>query len=54
MASELRHGKGAEAVPRSRWRVCDFGALLEMEAKAAGLQLRTENRAIDDGLSGDN
>jgi 3-hydroxyisobutyrate dehydrogenase len=32
----------------------DFGALLEMEAKAAGLKLRTENRAIDDGLSGDN
>jgi len=25
-----------------------------MEAKAAGLKLTTENRAIDDGLSGDN
>jgi 3-hydroxyisobutyrate dehydrogenase len=32
----------------------DFGALLEMEAKAAGLELKTENRAVDDGLSGEN
>jgi 3-hydroxyisobutyrate dehydrogenase len=29
----------------------DFGALLEMEAKAAGLELKSENRAVDDGLS---
>ena len=32
----------------------DFGALLEMEAKAAGLELKKENRAVDDGLSGEN
>jgi 3-hydroxyisobutyrate dehydrogenase-like beta-hydroxyacid dehydrogenase len=32
----------------------DFGALLEMEAKAAGLQLKSENREVDDGLSGEN
>jgi 3-hydroxyisobutyrate dehydrogenase len=30
----------------------DFGALLEMQAKAAGLELKSENRKIDDGLSG--
>ncbi|MGA2190680.1 MAG: NAD(P)-dependent oxidoreductase [Steroidobacteraceae bacterium] len=30
----------------------DFGALLEMEAKAAGLDLKSENKKIDDGLSG--
>ena len=29
----------------------DFGALLEMEAKAAGLELKSENRVVDDGLS---
>jgi 3-hydroxyisobutyrate dehydrogenase-like beta-hydroxyacid dehydrogenase len=29
----------------------DFGALLELEAKAAGLELKSENRKIDDGLS---
>jgi 3-hydroxyisobutyrate dehydrogenase len=29
----------------------DFGALLEMEARAAGLELKSENRAVDDGLS---
>jgi 3-hydroxyisobutyrate dehydrogenase len=32
----------------------DFGALLEMEAKAAGLELKSECRAVDDGLSGEN
>jgi 3-hydroxyisobutyrate dehydrogenase len=31
----------------------DFGALLELEAKAAGLELKSENKKIDDGLSGD-
>jgi 3-hydroxyisobutyrate dehydrogenase len=30
----------------------DFGALLEMQAKAAGLELKSENRKVDDGLSG--
>jgi 3-hydroxyisobutyrate dehydrogenase len=30
----------------------DFGALLELEAKAAGLELKSENKTIDDGLSG--
>ncbi|MDB6086789.1 MAG: 6-phosphogluconate dehydrogenase, partial [Gammaproteobacteria bacterium] len=30
----------------------DFGALLELEAKAAGLALKPENMKIDDGLSG--
>jgi len=30
----------------------DFGALLELEAKAAGLELKSENKMIDDGLSG--
>jgi 3-hydroxyisobutyrate dehydrogenase len=30
----------------------DFGALLELEAKAAGLELKSENRTIDDGLGG--
>jgi 3-hydroxyisobutyrate dehydrogenase len=30
----------------------DFGALLEMQAKAAGLELKSENLKIDDGLSG--
>jgi 3-hydroxyisobutyrate dehydrogenase len=30
----------------------DFGALLELEAKAAGLELKSENKKIDDGLSG--
>ncbi len=29
---------------------CDFGALLEVEAKAAGLDLRPENVAVSDGL----
>lgn len=29
----------------------DFGALLEMEARAAGMALKSENRAVDDGLS---
>jgi len=28
----------------------DFGALLEMEAKAAGLELKSENKMVDDGL----
>ena len=28
----------------------DFGALLELEAKAAGLELKSENKMIDDGL----
>ncbi len=32
----------------------DFGALLEQEAKAAGLELKSENRQVDDGLSGNN
>src|SRR5450631_941837 len=32
----------------------DFGALLEMQAKAAGLELKSECRAVDDGLSGEN
>jgi len=30
----------------------DFGALLELEAKAAGLELKSEKKVIDDGLSG--
>src|SRR6202795_3431252 len=30
----------------------DFGALLELEAKAAGLELKSENIKVDDGLSG--
>jgi 3-hydroxyisobutyrate dehydrogenase len=30
----------------------DFGAMLEMQAKAAGLELKSENKEIDDGLSG--
>jgi len=30
----------------------DFGALLELEAKAAGLELKSENKMIDDGLGG--
>jgi 3-hydroxyisobutyrate dehydrogenase-like beta-hydroxyacid dehydrogenase len=30
----------------------DFGALLEMEAKAAGLELKSEDKKIDDGLGG--
>ncbi|GAC1670085.1 MAG: NAD(P)-dependent oxidoreductase [Steroidobacteraceae bacterium] len=30
----------------------DFGALLELEAKAAGLALKSENKIIDDGLGG--
>jgi 3-hydroxyisobutyrate dehydrogenase len=30
----------------------DFGALLEMEAKAAGLELKSENKKVDDGLGG--
>jgi 3-hydroxyisobutyrate dehydrogenase len=30
----------------------DFGALLQLEAKAAGLELKSENKKIDDGLSG--
>jgi 3-hydroxyisobutyrate dehydrogenase-like beta-hydroxyacid dehydrogenase len=30
----------------------DFGALLEFEAKAAGLELKSENKKVDDGLSG--
>jgi hypothetical protein len=29
---------------------CDFAILLEQQAKASGLTLRTENLAIDDGL----
>jgi 3-hydroxyisobutyrate dehydrogenase len=31
---------------------CDFGALLEHEARAAGLELKSENKQVDDGLSG--
>jgi len=34
------------------YKECDFGALLELEAKAAGLALKSENMKIDDGLSG--
>jgi 3-hydroxyisobutyrate dehydrogenase len=34
------------------YKDCDFGALLELQARAAGLELRSENRKIDDGLSG--
>ena len=34
------------------YRDCDFMALLELEAKAAGLDLKPENIDIDDGLSG--
>ena len=30
----------------------DFGALLELQAKASGLELKSEQKAIDDGLSG--
>ena len=30
----------------------DFGALLELQAKASGLELKSENMKIDDGLSG--
>src|SRR6202023_2178455 len=30
----------------------DFGALLVLEAKAAGLELKSENKKLDDGLSG--
>jgi 3-hydroxyisobutyrate dehydrogenase len=30
----------------------DFGALLELEAKAAGLVLKSENKKVDDGLGG--
>ena len=30
----------------------DFGALLELQAKASGLQLKSEQKPIDDGLSG--
>jgi 3-hydroxyisobutyrate dehydrogenase len=30
----------------------DFGALLEMVGKSAGLKLKSENRTVDDGLSG--
>ena len=30
----------------------DFGALLELEAKAAGLKLISEDKKVDDGLSG--
>jgi hypothetical protein len=31
---------------------CDFGALLELEANAAGLELKSENMEIGDGLTG--
>jgi 3-hydroxyisobutyrate dehydrogenase len=30
----------------------DFGALLELEAKAAGLELKSENKMIDDRQGG--
>jgi 3-hydroxyisobutyrate dehydrogenase len=30
----------------------DFGALLELQAKASGLELKSEQQAIDDGLGG--
>jgi 3-hydroxyisobutyrate dehydrogenase len=30
----------------------DFGALLELQAKASGLELKSEQKAIDDGLGG--
>jgi 3-hydroxyisobutyrate dehydrogenase len=30
----------------------DFGALLALEAKAAGLELKSENKDVDDGLGG--
>ena len=30
----------------------DFGALLELQAKASGLELKSEHKAIDDGLGG--
>jgi 3-hydroxyisobutyrate dehydrogenase len=30
----------------------DFGALLELQAKASGLELKSEEKAIDDGLGG--
>lgn len=30
----------------------DFGALLELQAKASGLELKSEKKAIDDGLGG--
>ena len=29
---------------------CDFAILLELEAKAAGLKLKPETTAVDDGL----
>jgi 3-hydroxyisobutyrate dehydrogenase-like beta-hydroxyacid dehydrogenase len=34
------------------YKECDFMALLELEAKAADLDLKSENAEIDDGLSG--
>jgi len=37
----------------SGYREVDFGALLEVEAKAAGLELRPEDVPVSDGLSGD-
>jgi 3-hydroxyisobutyrate dehydrogenase len=30
----------------------DFGALLELQAKASGLELKSEEKAVDDGLGG--
>ena len=30
----------------------DFGALLELQAKASGLELKSEQKAVDDGLGG--
>jgi len=30
----------------------DFGALLEMQARASGLELKSEMLKVDDGLSG--
>ena len=36
----------------SGYQDVDFGALLEMVAKTAGLTLKSENRTVDDGLSG--
>ncbi len=38
----------------SGYQDVDFGALLEMVAKTAGLTLKSENRTVDDGLSGPN
>jgi 3-hydroxyisobutyrate dehydrogenase len=29
---------------------CDFGILLEEQAKASGLKLESENEKVDDGL----